>query len=803
MAEPKQKSLEIPSFLRRYLPDFITPMWVEANRWRSVVRNEPTAIICRDRLIVYAQALPWDIRAKETKDEKKLEKDIRYYKSFVLRDFDTIIDLLWQDALDLPVGGNTEIVRWPENVLPAIDHDGETYQVTQPHPKGHVYKIVNIDGATIIPTYDKDFPVMQKIQGDIKNTVYFTRNEIARIILTPRPEIRIKGYGMPPPQRIYMAISLLYYGNQYYAKLLLDTPEAGILDLLDMSQKDAREWVDSYQTLLQGVDPLKIGVLYQHTNAAKWIPFGRPPSEMMYDSVTAKYGRIVAAGYWLTLQDIGLDPSGKTLAGEIRRQRESRLTGFGMIQEKTKNFMNNDVLPPYLEFGWIEKDDEAMAATGRARLLNAQALKAMVEGGLIQPEDGQAQLKKDGLLTIELMEKKELPPALPAPQPPAPQNGNAGAKENEDQTDNELKRVPPSAGGRGDVGQTQRAVLGDPAISAVEPGSSNFDRLGLVFKKAFDDILKRMGDIQLRRLIRASLKSQFPISSKAIINLSETDRDQWAAERIKAWFGEASIFDDIPQVQKVDQATLDELERLLEKDKWWELPPETQAQVLEVLMLAFSEGATVAAELVQQFLYEEGLVNSPDLIGLNFDLKNPVTIAELDSKAAELVRHVNKGTKFYLKRIITAGVDEGLASDEISRRIAEGQGLDEILRESELVAKVTQRARQEIEGLSAKRIESIVNTEIARAEGEGRLAQWTKQGLTKKQFLHTGTDVPCRFCQAAIDEGLVNIDFGYTNVFGEKVQSSPLHPKIDHCHVAFSEEELIARAGELDVWSGA
>jgi hypothetical protein len=801
MAEPKQKSLEIPSFLRRYLPDFITPMWVEANRWRSVVRNEPTAIICRDRLIVYAQALPWDIRAKESKDEKKLDKDIRYYKNFVLRDFDTIIDLLWQDALDLPVGGNTEIVRWPENVLPTIEHDGETYQVTQPHPKGHVYKIVNIDGATIIPTYDKDFPVMQKIQGDIKNTVYFTRNEIARVVLTPRPEIRIKGYGMPPPQRIYMAISLLYYGNQYYAKLLLDTPEAGILDLLDMSQKDAHEWVDSYQTLLQGVDPLKIGVLYQHTNAAKWIPFGRPPSEMMYDSVTAKYGRIVAAGYWLTLQDIGLDPSGKTLAGEIRRQRESRLTGFGMIREKTKNYVNNDVLPPYLEFDWIERDDEAMAATGRARLLNAQALKAMVEGGLIQPEDGQAQLKKDGLLTIELMEKKDAPPALPQPQ--APQNGNAGAREDEDQTDNELKRVPPSTGGRGDVGQTQRAALGDPAISAVEPGSSNFDRLGLVFKKAFDDILKRMGDIQLRRLIRASLKSQFPISSKAIINLSEADRGQWAAERIKAWFGEASIFDDIPQVQKVDQATLDELERLLEKDKWWELPPETQAQVLETLILAFSEGATVAAELVQQFLYEEGLVNSPDLIGLNFDLKNPVTIAELDAKAAELVRHVNKGTKFYLKRIITAGVDEGVSSQEIALRIQEGQGLDQILRESELVAKVTNRARQEIEGLSEKRIMSIVNTEINRAESEGRLAQWTKQNLTTKAWKHTGQDTPCKVCVSNIDQGLVPMDHKFNSVFGEAtVQTPPGHPNTCHCHLEFDEAELIKRAGELNAWNG-
>jgi hypothetical protein len=798
MAEPKPKSLQIPPFLRRYLPDFLTPMWVEAARWRNVVRNEPTAIICRDKLIVYAQAQPWDITARDIKQAKKLEPDIAYYKNFVLRDFDTIIDLLWQDALDLPVGGNIELVRWPSNVLPTIEQDGETFRVTQPNPKGHIFKLVPIDGGTIVPTHDPEFPILQRLQGDIGNSVYFSRNEIGRILLTPRPEIRIRGYGMPPPQRIYMAISLLYYGNQYYARLLLDTPEAGILDLLDMNQEDAENWVSSYQNLLQGVDPQKIGVLYQHTQAAKWIPFGRPPSEMSYDNVTLKQQRIVAAGYWLTLTDIGLEPGGKTLAGQIRQQRETRLTGYGMVREKTQNFINKDVLPPYLEFAWIEKDDEAMAATGRARLLNAQALKAMVEPGIIQIEDAQAQLKKDGLLTVELQPK---PKEAPAP-PPGAKNGALPAGDDKAQTDKELKRVPPSAGGRGDVG-VQRAVLGDPAISAVEPGSSNFDRLGLVFKNAFDEMLKRMGDIQLRRLIRAALKAQFPIASKALVNLSEADRAQWAGERIKSWFGEDSIFDDIPQVQKVDKEALDEMERLLENDKWWELPPETIAEVLEVLDLAFSEGATVAAEMVQQFLYEEGLVNSPDLIGFNFDLKNPVTLARLDADAAVMVRRVNDGTKFYLKRIIASGVDEGVSSQEIALRIQEGQSLDTILKESELVAKVTNRARQEIEGLSANRIMSIVNTEINRAESEGRLAQWTKQGLTRKAWTHSGSDVPCKVCTSNIEQGFVPMDHKFNSVFGkETVLTSPGHPGVCHCAIFFDEDELIAKAGELDVWNG-
>lgn len=801
MAEPKQKSLELPNFLRRHLPNFVTPMWIEGERWRNVVRNEPTAIICRDRLIVYAQALPWDIRPREIKDEKKLEKDIAYYKNYVLRDFDILLDLLWQDALDLPVGGNVELVRWPSNVIPTVEHDGIKFSVTQPNPRGHIFKVVPLDGATVSPTHDPEFPLMQRLPGDMNNAVYFSSNEVSRIVLTPRPEIKVRGYGMPPPQRIFLSLSLAYYGHQYYAKLLMDTPEAGILDLMDLSEEDARDWVSSYGTLLQGIDPLKIGVLYKHTIPAKWIPFGRPPSEMMYDEITERNNRIIAAGYWLTLADVGLDPSGKTLAGEIRRQRETRLTGFGMIREKTTNFMNRNILPHYLEFAWIERDDEALSNTGRARLLNAQALKTMTEAGLITAADGQAQLKKDGLLTVELSpveEAKEEKQALP----PAPGTKPALPGQSEDATAEERDRVPPSQGGQGDVGQTQRAVLGDPNISAVEPGSSNFDRLGLVFKNGFDDILKRMGDIQLRRLVRASLKSEFDLTVKAIINLSAEERPKWVTERMKSWFDEESIFDEMPQIKKANQATLAELEQLLNNDRWWELTEEEIAKIADVLGLAFSEGATVAAELIQQFLYESGVVNSPDLIGLNFDLKNPATLAELDASAAQMVRHVNDGTKFYLKRIIAASVDEGVSSQEIALRIQEKQSLKQILDESNLIEKVTNRTREEVERLTPSRIESIVNTEINRAESEGRLKQWSEQGLTKKRFAHTGTDIPCKFCQAAIDEGEVGIDFGYLNVFGERVQSPPLHPTVDHCHVEFSEEELIAKAGELNVWTG-
>lgn len=803
MAEPKQKSVEFGPSLTRILPAWVTPMWTEAPRWRSVVRNQPIAIICRDKLITYAQALPWDIRARKTDEQDALEDDINYYKNFVLRDFDEIIDLLWQDALDLPIGGNAELLRWPAGALPAIEEDGETYKVTRPNPKGHVFKIIPIDGATLTPTYDPDFPMMQRVMGNYTNPVFFAKTEIGRILLTPRPEFKLKGYGMPPPQRIFLAISMLYRGDQYYANLLLDTPEAGILDLIDMQQEAAEEWVSSYKSALQGIDPQKIGVLYEHENPAVWIPFGRPPAEMSYNETTLKYARLTAAGYWLTLTNIGLEPGGDTLAGSIRQQREVRMTGFGLVKEKTTNFFNNDVLPPYLEFVFIEKDDEALSNTGRARLLNSQALKAMVEAGLIDPDEGQQQLVKDGLLTVELKppsERKKEQPQLP---PPPPQNGNQSNGTGQ-QTEEEMNRLPPSQGGRGDVGQTQRATLGDPAISATPPGSARYDQLSTVFRLGFNDVLARMGDVQLRRLVRAVLKVQTPVVSKALVRLSEADIEQWASERIKGWFGEKSAFDEIELIQKADAETLKRLEELLDKDRWWELPDDILPGIVEVLKLAFSEGATIAAELVQRFLYEEGLTNSPDVIGLNFELKNPATLAEINESAAQLVRRVNDGTKHYLKSIIAAGVDEGISSQDIAQRIQEGEDFGRIIKESNLVEKVVTAARREVEGLTDKRITSIVNTEINRAETDGRVKQWQKIGLTKKQWTHSGSDIPCSVCQGNIDMGLVDIDYMYPNVFGEgQTYGPPGHPGVCHCAIFFDEKELIKKAGKLNVWNGA
>jgi hypothetical protein len=792
MADPRQKSLELPGYLTRILPMWQTPQWMEAERWRRVLYNLPAAMVCRDVLISDLMASDWEVRAKDDKEEDALADDIEYYADvlnpdmgFGLVGFDAWIEKGAQDLLTVPAGWNNEIVRW----LPG---DGP---LSRPNPKGHVYQIVYMDAATVFPTYDKEFPLGQRIRQDAQQVVYFQRDEIARIISAGRPEIERWGYGMAPPERVYLALTLLYRGDQYYANLLLDTPEAGILDLMDMSQKAATEWVQSFKTLQEGIDPMKIGVGYEHEKPWAWIPFGRPPTELMFKDAYLAYGSLTAAGYGLTLTDIGMGEPQKTLAGSIRDERRSQRSGFATTREKVRGLINNEILPDYLEFVWKTKDEERNVQRARAFTLASQALKNARDAGFISRLEGQQQLVKDGHLTIEV-EPPEEPPPMPALPP---QFGGNGGQANE-----ETERVPASEGGRGDI--TGKAELGEERIASVPPDSAKFDQLAQVMRDAFAEVLRQADRPRLLKLVKAATRAVFPATEKALTYLTDGEMPTWLEQRSKLWFGEHSEFSDLPDVEKQAGDILDVLEKLLAGDPWWLIPVTTAAAIELITRLAYEEGATEAAQVAQELLYTEGLVKDPTIIGLNFQLTNPETLARLEKSAAQLVRRVNDGTKFYLKRIITSGVEEGLASPSIAQMIRDGADVEEVLKQAGYTEGVVKRVQEEIGAMTDARINSIVNTEIAKAETDGRVGQWEHMGLTKKRWVHTGAtghNDPCPVCVANIDLGFVDMNFMYESVFGPgDTLGPPAHPQVDHCHIEFSEAEMMEKAGTLEVWTG-
>lgn len=443
--EPQQHSLQVP-FLWRIPTIYRMPQFQQATVWRWFVYNQPLAMLCRARLINYLLGLPWEIAARDPSEKDMVKDDVHYYTDWVLKNFDIIIDPLWQDSLDLPVGGSIEITRFPVGFKPVINFNGEEYKVTRDHPKGHPYTLINIDGATLFPTYDDDLPLAQRIP-DIETIVYFRPDELGRIGIQPRTEMRLKGYFKPPPEQIYLAMQMVGDTDHYYHDLLKEVPPVGILDLMDFQQKQATEWAASTRALFEGNDPWKIPLLYDHEHPASFIPFGKSPQELLMDTAGLRYGRITAAAYGLTLGNLGLEPKGESLAGSIRDDQQAA-TGYNFVVEKTKGMIDSEILPPYLEWSPKIQDNEKLTGKGRAFLVNAQAVKVAIDSKMLKPSEGQAQLVRDGFITVdvEVPNDEEIAKQAQLQKPAFGQSANGQVKQLTD-------KVPAAEGGLGDVKQ--------------------------------------------------------------------------------------------------------------------------------------------------------------------------------------------------------------------------------------------------------------------------------------------------------------------------------------------------------------
>ncbi len=450
--EPGQRSINITDlFITRWTPPWARPPSLPAYTWRAWVLNQPVAIACREVLISLLTGLEWNISARDADDKEALAPSIKYYTKmlnhggyYLGTDFTGLMEWVLGDLLDIPFGGAVEIGRKGDD------------------PKGRVVWLRPLDGGTLYPTLNLQFPVVQYYQG--YTAVAFPDYSIARLMMTPRPEIFREGWGIAPPEKIYFALDLLNRGDKYYANLLLDVPPAGILDLGDMEETSAKTWVESFRSFVANTtDAFRIPVLYEHNNEVKFLPFGKVPNDIMFDHITLKYAALTASAYGLSLNDIGLQTTargGETLAGSIRSQNQTRRTGIARMKAKVKGFIEA-ILPPELMFEWIDYDDEHNVAMGRARLASATGLNLLVAAGAFSPEEARMQMLRDGLVDIPV--PNTLPPDAKPQQPaggggfgkPAPKNATALGH-----------GVPPSLGGEGETSRSfvRRSKSGDARV---------------------------------------------------------------------------------------------------------------------------------------------------------------------------------------------------------------------------------------------------------------------------------------------------------------------------------------------------
>jgi hypothetical protein len=608
--EKNQRSLSLPAYLTRFLPYWSQPEWLEAESWRRVVANQPIATICRDTLISYVNSLEWKIEPRDSTQRDELKEEIKYYtKLFEFSngyDYVQLNEWVGKDLLDIPFGGIVELGRESE-------------------PDGKVKWIIPIDGGTCFPTNASDYPIGQRLKQDPLRVVYFPDFAVSRIFMSPRTDMEHAGWGMPPPERIYLSLALLNRGDRYYANLLLDTPPVGLLDLMDMSKEDAEEWLKSWKDLLSGIDPYKIPVLYQHDKKAEFITFTKSPNELQFNNAIMQYAAICAAGYGLSLSDIGFQAvasGGETLAGSIRQERRVKKSGQAVIKRKFK-LLRDKILPEGLEFKFIDQDDETSVAMGRASLAYATAAAQFIDKRIFTPEEMRLQAIRDGLITISVPEK-----VPPDSEFPAPTNAFGSSSERPSMLG---RPVAATAGGQGEVRQS-------------------------LFDKELDRIVN-IESIKLKRVIRASVAPLLAeITSLNDFSVLEDDNlkswNEWHDELL--W---NDLYKDMPELTRatIEDANY-EIDRMMAGDEWWNLCAESKEIANELHTTCFDTLRITKLRSMAELQYELGNINEvpkefPDDKSLGRKFKSRVTKAIpalWNTVPSRIKKAVISGTRKYL-----------------------------------------------------------------------------------------------------------------------------------------------------------
>lgn len=216
--EAGQRSTNLSdTYFTRFTPAWQRPPAWTAGAWRAWVFNQPVAVICREHLISSILSLDWKITPREMKYKDELDGTIKHYTRLLENggnnpelslDYTGLIEWVTGDLLDIPFGSGAEVGR-----------RGDT-------PEGRVMWFKPLDGGTLFPTLNRNYPVVQYWTG--LEAVPFPAHAIARTYMSPLPMMDRQGWGMSPPEKIYFAMALLSRGDKYYANLLLDIPTAAI-----------------------------------------------------------------------------------------------------------------------------------------------------------------------------------------------------------------------------------------------------------------------------------------------------------------------------------------------------------------------------------------------------------------------------------------------------------------------------------------------------------------------------------------------------------------------------------------------
>jgi hypothetical protein len=457
------RSIQIsPPYISRAPYYFTNPTFLTYDQWRMVAR-EPVTRLCIRHIIRELVSFEWDITSP---DPEKDADTIEYYTNILEAaddndGFDSWLSRVVQDALELPIGGVFEPA--PDNLTGLL---------------GGVY---HVDGATVFPTYDPDVPFVQVDPYNTAERIWFGRGELCRLILMPRVDLRRRPFQESPVESAFIGIESLSKIYIYYMRQLGDTPVSGILDLMDMSQDEAIEWAVGFRELFDGIDPLKVPILYDHTKPARFIPFGRTPQDLSIIETFKRYAELVCAAFGLSIDDLRLFEHTNTKAGVQASQKTTARAGVGYYAQVIEDMINRYLLMTNksgLKFRFKLGMTGELQAESALNLQRIQMLNLMTGNQpILKPVDAQKQAMTWKIIEIE-------PTGMP--QPP----GLPGL-EGFDTTSN-LDSLNQDTGAINDMSNEQTSP-----ISTIDAGASEFFQKSIAKRKSLGSAT-RLAD-QFRR----------------------------------------------------------------------------------------------------------------------------------------------------------------------------------------------------------------------------------------------------------------------------------------------------------------
>jgi len=710
---------EPPALLRQPISFLTSGALGTGEHWRQLVGRAPVVRSCIQTLVMQITGLDWYLSG----DDKHA---VAYFTKMLEsadegEGWETMVSRVVNDMLVLPFGGATEIGPFPDGVVAWISH---------------------LDAATMVPTYDRRFPYAQVDPwGGITRPVSFRPDQVGRVRWQAQTDLRSYGWTITPAADSLPAIQGLLRADRFWQGFLMDTPPAGILDVMDMSEEEARDWYESWRTMLAGVDPFKVPILYgggaERKHPATWIAFQRDPNVVMPKDLIKGYAEYVTACFGMTLGDLGLFGQELRLAGAIKLLDSTKRQGLAKVKRGVKTMIDMDVLPDGIEFMWAEVDLEDDLRRSQSNYNRVRSLREMKDADIIDAQEARAVAVHEGLLPEDIID----PDAVP------------GSEEDLGETPEE------------EVDVTD-AELGPESEPTGESTQSDLEGRAEAPPRAFPQ-----NSPWARKMATLAQRILGPAKRGITVKRLETLLDLAASA-----YGEGRS--SLPHSRTADDAR-EALEKALQKADWWK-SPDLADDVSSILRGAYAEGLEEVVQEIEAARIELGLAAAK--IGASFNVTNETVIGLIEERAGAFIRHIDDGTRHYIMEAIVRGVRRGIGSPQIAKSIL-----------------ISDIKRDLIETFRGRAL-SIVNTEINWAESSAALHQQVTLGLSKKRWVAIPS-IACPICKGNHDRGSVPADFEFDSVFGA-TQTTPGHPGKCHCYITFDKAELRSLGDKPSYWFG-